>query len=150
MTRPDRNHLPLAWVLHPVSPMQSCAICLYHVPLITTFVCSSTQAQSALFRKTETDAGCLEVTMSPSQPRTSPIRPVKTPSERKLARDLLRSHRPTDAAGGLVVGWRQQADFLKAKYGGVPLWKRKPGVAWRGRTQDPEHPDRDALRWGFA
>ena len=51
-----------------------------------------------------------------------------------------------DAAGDLVVGWRQQADFLKAKYGGVPLWKRKRGVAWRGRTQDPEHPKRDQLR----
>jgi len=45
-----------------------------------------------------------------------------------------------------VVGWPQQADFLKAKYAGIPLAARKPGVAWRGRTQDPEHPWRDQLR----
>jgi hypothetical protein len=47
-----------------------------------------------------------------------------------------------------VVGWPRQADFLRAKYDAVPLWKRKPAAAWRGRTQDPEHPWRDELRYG--
>jgi hypothetical protein len=50
-------------------------------------------------------------------------------------------------AGDLVVGWPRQADFLRAKYNGTPLWRRQPAAAWRGRTQDPEHPWRDELRW---
>ena len=51
-----------------------------------------------------------------------------------------------DPAGELVVGWKQQADFLGAKYAGVPLQERLPQVMWRGRIKDPEHPNRDALR----
>lgn len=51
-----------------------------------------------------------------------------------------------DPAGELVVGWKQQADFLGAKYAGVSLQERLPQVMWRGRIQDPEHPNRDALR----
>ena len=51
-----------------------------------------------------------------------------------------------DPKGELVVGWPQQADYLWAKYADVPLAARVPQVMWRGRVQDPEHPDRDALR----
>lgn len=44
------------------------------------------------------------------------------------------------------MGWEKQADYLATKYRGVPLWQRVPQVMWRGRIQDPEHPDRDAIR----
>lgn len=59
---------------------------------------------------------------------------------------LIKRQRYADPSGELVMGWEQQADYLDAKYGGVPLWERVPQIMWRGRILDAEHPDRDSIR----
>ncbi|KAK9859348.1 hypothetical protein WJX84_004391 [Apatococcus fuscideae] len=49
-----------------------------------------------------------------------------------------------------IHGWEQQWKFLANKWKTTPLAKRIGQIMWRGRTNDPEFPERDWLRRKFA
>ncbi|KAK9835269.1 hypothetical protein WJX74_010474 [Apatococcus lobatus] len=49
-----------------------------------------------------------------------------------------------------IHGWEQQWKFLANKWKTTPLAKRLGQIMWRGRTNDPEFPERDWLRRKFA
>ncbi len=48
--------------------------------------------------------------------------------------------------GYYLHGWEKQFKFLSTKWEKVSQVDRIPQVMWRGRTVDPEFPDRDLLR----